>query len=78
MMNYKYNLNDVKKNNEKYILEGNIEIGEQFKQWLWEWKGEERRGKEREICIQELLCVWDVCVCKVGEGLSRRKYMNDV
>ena len=34
MMNYKYNLNDVKKNNEKYILEGNIEIGEQFKQWL--------------------------------------------
>lgn len=57
-MNYKYILDDVKKNNEKYILQGNIEIGSQFKQWLWGRKDKERRERRegdvrREPCAPQ-------------------------
>jgi malonyl-CoA decarboxylase len=34
MMNYKYILKNVEKNNEKYVLEGYIKTGQSFDQWL--------------------------------------------
>jgi|TARA_B110000091_G_C13777827_1_gene459686 hypothetical protein len=34
MMNYKYNLDQVEANNEKYVLDGDIQLGEGVEKWL--------------------------------------------